>query len=163
LRRGVLCGLLLHLCGCGMGPNELSGSVSELFPLEVSAVEVLRNEHALQISYYNNRGAELDLVLRITVALADLELLPGRKLDLTGEYAPGHARTTVIHLPSGEPARLFPRLSQGDLQLRSGGEVDQPTRGDFSLAFEQSGGFGSGRTVKGTFDAVVLDAGYGDP
>jgi ABC-type uncharacterized transport system ATPase subunit len=36
--------------------NSLGGSVSELFPLEVSRVEVQKNDEALQITYLRNRG-----------------------------------------------------------------------------------------------------------
>ena len=162
-RFGLLFAAVATFVGCGPGDNELGGSISELFPLEVSRVDVLRNEHALQISYYRNHGAEVDLVLRLTVALQDLEVKPGAKLDLAGEYAPGHPRTTVVHIGSGEPTRHFPRVQHGDLTIDEGGNVGEPTRGDFSLSFEQSGEFGSGRTAFGGFNGTAQDAGFGDP
>ena len=58
-----LAGLLasVGLWGCGEA-NALSGSVEELFSLEVSRVEVLRNVEALQVSYYRNNGLDVDLV-----------------------------------------------------------------------------------------------------
>lgn len=154
--------LSLSFCACG-ADNSLGGSVSELFPLDVSRVDVLRNEEALQVSYYRNNGPDVDLVLRLNVALQDVELKPGKKISLAGEYAPGHQRATVVHIGSGEPTRLLPPVKQGDLVITSGGEPDQDTRGNFSLSFDQSGDYGAGRTVYGNFSALAKDAGFDPP
>ena len=152
---------LLVVAGSGCGPdNDLSGSVDELFPVDVSRVEVLQNDEAFQVSYYRNEGADVDLVVRVTVALADVVLERGARVDLAGEYAPGHPRTTVIHLPAGEPARVFPPVRQGDLHLRAGGVPGTESRGDFSMSFEDTGGFGSGRTLQGRFRSEAQDAGF---
>lgn len=149
------------LSGCG-ADNSLGGSVSELFDLEVSRVEILRNAEALQVSYYRNRAANVDLVARLTVALEGLTLQPGEKIDLAGTYAADHLRTTVVHIAGDEPARVFPPVKQGELNLTEGGNVGEVTRGEFSLSFEQNGGYGSGRTLFGTFRAPAQDAGF-DP
>ncbi len=146
--------------GCG-GANSLSGSVEELFSLEVSRVEVLRNAEALQVSYYRNNGLDVDLVARVTVATEGLELKPGTKVDLAGNTASGVARTTVVHLAAGEPARLFAPVDKGDLQLDEGGGIDQPTRGNFSMSFQRGDGYGAGRSLEGRFSATAMDAGFG--
>ena len=154
--------LALSSLACGPADNTLGGSVSELFPLEVSRVDVLRNDQAFQVSYFNNNGTELDLVLQVTVALQDVTLEKGAKVPLQGEYAPGHQRTTVVHFASGEPRRQLPNVSSGDLVIDQGGGIDEQTRGNFSMSFEQNGGFGSGRNVHGAFNAIARDAGFGD-
>lgn len=153
---------LAALSGCAPD-NHLSGSVEELFALDVSWVEVLRNDEALQVSYYRNRGADVDGVVRVTVALKDLTLKPGEPIPLQGEWAPGHPRTTVLHFPAGEPARLLPPVRQGELVLHAGGAPDAEVRGEFTMSFEQTGGFGAGRNLSGSFRGVVKDAGFGDP
>lgn len=155
-------GLVLPLlvAGCGRD-NALSGSVGELFSLEVSRVEVLRNSEALQISYYNNRGADIDLVVRVTVATGDLDIRNGKSFALEGEYQPGHQRTAVIHLAGGEPVRNLPPVKKGDMVLSSGGGPGQSTRGNFSMAFDQGGDLGANRTLSGSFSAVAQDAGFG--
>ena len=161
--RGLrLCGLLAGwmLLGCG-GANSLSGSVEELFSLEVSRVEVLRNAEALQVSYYRNNGLDVDLVARLSVATQGLELKPGAKLSLAGTTDSGVARATVVHLAAGEPARVFAPVNKGDLQLDEGGDIDQPTRGNFSLSFQQGTDFGAGRSLEGRFTATAMDAGFG--
>src|SRR5258707_1357776 len=88
-RRALLAAALtaFALCACGRD-NDLGGSISELFPLSFSRVEVYRNSEALQVSYYNTRGTDVDLVVRFTVGLADVALQDGDKLSLVGEYAP---------------------------------------------------------------------------
>ena len=158
--RSVLLTLALLLAGCGRD-NSLSGSVGELFSLEVSRVEVLRNSEALQISYYNNRGPEIDLVIRVTVAIGDLDIRNGRSFALEGEYQPGHQRTAVIHLAGGEPVRNLPPVKKGDMEISSGGGAGQSTRGNFSMLFDQGGDLGANRTLSGRFSAVAQDAGFG--
>lgn len=162
-RRG-LAGLLLLgplLFGCGRDV-ALSGSISEVFPLTVSRVEIRRNAEALDIAYYNNRGVELDLVARVTVALEGLELQNGRKIPLEGDTPSGVARTAVVHIAGGEPARTLPRVKKGDIVLSSGSNPDETVRGTFSMLFEDNGGFGSGRTMEGSFAGQAQDAGFGD-
>jgi len=155
---GLLAGL--GLLGCG-GPNSLSGSVDELFSLEVSRVEVLRNAEALQVSYYRNNGLDVDLVARLTVATEGLELTPGSTVNLSGNTDSGRARATVVHLAAGEPARVFGPVDKGDLELEEGGGIDQPTRGNFSMSFQRGDGYGSGRSLEGRFASTAMDAGFG--
>jgi len=147
-------------CGCA-GDNTLSGSVDALFPLAVSRVEVLRNEEALQVSYLQNHGAEVNLVVRVTVSLDGVTVKDGVKVGLQGEGPPGHARTTVIHLATGEPTRLFAPVHLGDLVIEHGGGAGEATRGHFSMSFEPGDDFGAGRTLTGTFAATAQDAGFG--
>lgn len=149
------------LAGCG-AENSLGGSVSSLFPLTVSRVEVLRNPEALQVSYFNNNGADVDLVIRLTVALAGIDLQPGTRIPLEGEYEPEHPRTTVAHQAGGEPERTFGTVQRGALFLDAGGEPEQRTRGSFNLLFAAGDAFGGGRDLTGTFSQVALDAGF-DP
>ena len=147
--------------GCGTEP-ALSGSAGELFSLQVSRVEVARNDEAFQLTYFNNRGADLDVVVRISVALKDLEVKPGQQIQLGGEYEPGHPRTTVAHAPGGEPVRLFPPVKKGDLVISSGGNPGEQTTGNFSMLFETQGGdLGGGRTLVGKFEGIARDAGFG--
>lgn len=154
-------GALVTSAAC-MPDNTLGGSVSALFPLDVSRVDVLRNDAALQVSYYSNRGADVDLVARITIATEGLGLRTDKTLKINGEYTPNHERTSVIHLAGGEPVRVLPKVKSGDLYLNSGGEVGQLTRGNFSVSFEQGDAFGGGRTLYGTFRGSAQDAGFGE-
>ena len=153
--------VLLVLVGCG-GDNSLGGSVSALFPLDVSQVEILRNEEAIQLSYYNNNGPDIDLVARVTVEVGDLDFHSGVKVPLEGEYAPGHPRTTVGHQRAGEPERYFGTVHRGILSLDLGGEPTQPTRGSFSMLFDTGSDYGAGRDITGNFAGVAKDAGF-DP
>ena len=165
LRAALLAGALAVvalLAACG-GDNALSGSVSELFPLDVSRVEVARNAEAFQVTYFNNRGLFLDVVARVSVYVADV---PdggwSRPIPLVGASDAGVLRCVVAHAPGGEPVRLLPGVKNGSLEISEGGQAGQLTRGRFSILFEDQGGdLGGGRTLNGNFLGVATDAGFG--
>ncbi|QAT82819.1 putative lipoprotein [Corallococcus coralloides] len=159
-------GLAAVLSGAGViacrGDNELSGSVSELFPVtDVSRVEIRRNPEALQVSYFRNNGLDVDLVARLTVDTEGVDLKPGTKVQLGGTTPSGRERASVVHVAAGEPARVFTQVERGDLVLDEGGNVGEATRGDFSLSFKKGDGYGAGRSMEGTFNSLALDAGFG--
>ncbi len=156
--------------------NSLGGSLSEVFPLELSTVEVAQNAEALQITYFRNRGVFLDVVVRVSVSLQDegvapdggvptIVLTPGKRLELQGESPAGQLRCAVSHAPGGEPVRSLPRIKNGDIVITEGGDIGEPIKGNFSVLFEQEGGdVGFGRTLFGRFSSKEsLDAGFGDP
>ncbi len=169
--------LALGLClaSCGQD-NSLGGSLSEVFPLDLSTAEVNQNLEALQITYFRNRGVFLDVVVRVSVSLQDegvapdggvptILLKPGKKLELSGDSPAGQLRCAVSHAPGGEPVRSLPRVKKGDLVITEGGKIGEPMRGNFSMLFEAQGGdVGFGRTLVGTFAVKEsVDAGFGDP
>ena len=51
--------LLAALLLCSCLDNSLGGSLSEVFPLEISGTELRRNDQALQVTYFRNRGVFL--------------------------------------------------------------------------------------------------------
>lgn len=154
--------LALPLWACG-GDNSLSGSLSEIIALEVSRMEVRRNDQALQVTYMRNRGVFLDVVARIAIAMEGIEVKPGARIDLAGTTDGGVLRTSVVHAPGGEPVRNLPPVKRGDLILYEGGNIGEETKGNFSMLFESEGGdLGNGRTLVGRFSGVAADAGYGE-
>lgn len=155
----VLLAVTLGALACG-GENSLGGSVDALFPLTVSFVQIRRNEEAFQVSYYNNREHDIDLVAQVTVALYGLTITPGAPIDLAGEYDAGHPRAVVVHAAADEAQRVMPAVHQGDLVIRQGGNPDELTVGDFSVGFEQGSEYGGGRTLYGNFSSRCLDAGF---
>ena len=155
----LLLAVTLAALACG-GENSLGGSVDALFPLQVSFVQILRNEEAFQVGYYNNREHDIDLVAQVTVALFGITLQPGQTVDLAGEYAPGHPRATVVHAAADEAPRVLPGISRGDLVLGQGGNPDEWTQGNFSVGFVQGSEYGAGRTLYGNFVGLARDAGF---
>jgi hypothetical protein len=165
---------LLLLAAC-LDDNTLSGSMSEVFPLEVSRVQIAKNDEGLQVTFLRNRNIYLDIVARLTVALeipdgglngvdgGNMRVLkPGVRMDLQGDYALGHPIATVVHQPGGEPVRLLPDVQRGDLYISTGGAVGEFTSGDFSMVFKDTGGdIGFGRTLEGKFSGLATDAGFG--
>lgn len=165
--------LLFVLASCGLD-NSLGGSLSEVFPLDISTVEVARNDEAMQVTYFRNRGVFLDVVARVSVSLrleGEAEdggvpyVVPkaGTKLEVVGEYAPGNPRCAVTTAPGGEPVRNLPRIRRGDFTIIEGGNEGEVTSGNFSVLFEQEGGdVGFGRTLFGNFKGELRDAGFGE-
>ena len=149
--------------GCGIGDNGLTGSLSEVFPLDVSSVAVLRNDQAFVVQYQANNNNDIDLVLRFTLALDGLpDLKGGMQVNLVGFADGGVERASFVHNAAGEPARVLPTVSIGQFNLDQGGNPGELTAGSFSASFVADGSYGSGRAVTGTFHAVALDGGYGD-
>jgi hypothetical protein len=147
---------------CGKGENSLDGSLSEVFDLDVSTVHVLRNNDALVVSYEHNSGRDIDLVLRFTLALDQLQLQTGRTTNIAGYTDGGTLRATFLHNAAGEPARPLSSVSIGEFTLDKGGNPGDDTSGSFSASFVADGTYGSGRAVSGRFHAIALDGGYGD-
>lgn len=163
-RSGVLLaalGVVVSLA-CGQGDNSLSGSLSEVFDLDVSTVHVIRNDEALVVSYEHNAGRDIDLVLRFTLALDQLPVQTGKSVKLDGFTDGGTLRATFLHNAAGEPARVLPDVSIGEFTLDKGGNPGDDTSGSFSASFVSDGTYGSGRAVSGRFHATALDGGYGD-
>jgi hypothetical protein len=163
--------ICLFLASCGED-NGLGGSLGEVFPLDISRVELHKNEEAFQVTYLRNRGVFLDSVIRLSISLDTdgtaedggvprLELKPGTRIPLSGMAPSGIMRTSVTTAPGGEPSRNLPHVLRGDLVITAGGNVGEFTKGNFSMLFEQTGGdVGFGRTLTGTFAGDVKDAGF---
>ncbi len=81
-------GLLLAACH---GDTYLEGSLSELFPLDVSRVEVARNSEAFQVTYFDNRDLFIDVVARVSVYVGDVDPDGGwrRPISLVGPPTAG--------------------------------------------------------------------------
>ena len=159
----LLTSLLVALAmACGQGENSLTGSLSEVFSLDVSTAHVLRNDQAFVVSYEANNGRDIDLVLRFTLALDQLTLKTGKGENLAGLTDGGILRATFLHNAAGEPARVLPAVSIGEFTLDQGGNPGEDTKGSFGASFVSDGSYGSGRAVSGTFHAVAIDAGFGD-
>ena len=165
---------LLAVASSCAADNVLGGSVSELFPLDVSRVEVQKNDEALQVTYLRNRGVFLDVVVRVSISTrvegmsedggrVSYEFKAGNRIPLKGTDPYGVQRVSVTHAPGGEPVRNFPEVTNGDLLITGGGEIGEETSGNFSMVFAKEGGdLGFGRTLTGTFRGETLDAGFGE-
>jgi hypothetical protein len=150
--------LVACLAAAACADNDLSGSVSEVFPLDISPTAITADSEALQVTYLYNRDVFLDIVARVSVATSDLTLTPGIKIPLQGALEGGVLRCVVAHAPGGEPVRLLPPIKRGDMVLDHGGRPGELTSGTFSVLFESEGGdLGYGRTLSGRFSGVAGD------
>ncbi len=160
LRRHLALGPLLFavllLTRCS-GTNSLTGSVSDVFPLDFNSVAVWRNSDAFQVTYYFTEFGNEDIVLQLSVDLTGLAFQGGATVDLASLTPSGAPRAVVTHLSHGEAVTVLPPIEQGSLSLSGGGLIPgQETSGSFSLSFVTNGQAGAGRTVLGSFDAPLL-------
>ncbi len=153
-RNLVLAGTAVLATACGTAPNSLSGSISQAFDLYFSTVEVLRNANAFQVSYLRSDGNET--VMQVTVDTDGITLAGGRAIDLSGDYAPGHPRTTVVRAVSGEPLRVLPDVQNGSMTLSNSGTPGTDTSGSFGITFSAGSELGGGYTLNGTFSGPVV-------
>jgi hypothetical protein len=156
----TLLGVFLGIAAGCSPANGLSGSLSEVFPLDISRVETVRDTEAFQVSYYANHDTSIDLVVQVTVATADLNLQSGSNVGLDGEYRPGHQRTTVVHMAAGEPLRQLPPVRRGNMVFSQLGSPGQNTHGNFSMSFGSGGDLGDGRDLSGSFSSTLKDGGF---
>ena len=161
MRAEALILALLGFSSCGP-PNRLSGSLSDLFPLQVTRAEIEKNSDGFQVSYTQNQPYTVDLVIRLSVALSQITFKKGKSIDLSGEYLPGHRRATFTHAAAGEPQETLADVKHGELDLDEENGVGANVSGSFHVSFETSDRIGSGRDLTGHFSSIELDGGYGD-
>ena len=82
----------------------------------------------------------------------------GLDVDLTSTLLDGSLRTSCLRSVGQDPRRNLPLIQRGDLVLDSNVNLDQTASGHFHILFGQGGELGEGRTVDGTFSAVVANA-----
>lgn len=154
-RAVVLCCLLL---GCG-GPGALEGSLSEQVDLSYDAIELQRSDTALAVVFTRApSGGGKDVVLKVTAATKAVGLTRAVTIDLA-ELVDGAARGAVSRAVTGDARRDFPVIKRGTITLEDAPVVGAAVAGDVDILFEQGGALGSGRTVFGSFHAVVTEAG----
>ena len=147
-----VCGLLF--AACANPPESLTGSISQAFDLSFSSVAIAENSQAFQVSYLRSDGNEI--VMRITVDTTGITLKGGQAIDLSGDYATGHPRTTVTRAVANEPLRVLPPLQNGSMTLGNSAKTGQDTSGSFAMTFSSAGDLGGGYTLNGTFAGLVV-------
>ncbi len=151
---------LLALPACSSSAS-LSGSVSEIFPLDFNQSAIFVNSQSFEVDYYLTSAGSEDLVVELTVDTTGLSFQPGVTVDLGSDVGPGQPRATVVHQLAGGPLQVLPPISSGSLSLSGGGAPGQYTTGSFQLAFDaQVSQFGNGRTLSGGFAGVAQSAAF---
>ncbi len=155
-RLAALGAVLCLLAGCGGGGRVLEGSLAELLPLDYTRAEVAGGAVELTIRFLRPYGTGEDTVLKVAVATADAELTPRTPLDLGQELAGGGPRASVSrHVYEDPDHRTLPRVQRGQLILYKLPSPGGRVQGSLAVTFVQGSEFGSGRTVRGEFDAEV--------
>jgi hypothetical protein len=158
--------VLVALPAAGCGPVQktapipqygLEGSLSVMMGLryDVAHLDITTND--LAVRFARKQGEGEDTVLKVTAAIADLELVAHGTIDLAEAGPSGAQRGGVSRDVLDDPRRLFPKLLRGRIIFDRVPESLGPNvKGDLSVLFENGTEFASGRTVFGTFEADVL-------
>ncbi|MFH0902696.1 MAG: hypothetical protein V2A73_18855 [Pseudomonadota bacterium] len=135
------------LSSCGDEPNQLSGSLSEVYDLEFDEVQAMLMGSAtdgfLVVEYLRDEGK----AIKLSVNLEGLTITPGEKFSLT-ELVGGIPRGTMQQI--ADRTRDFP-MDTGTLAL------DQPLTPGASLAghFRTVLAEPKGYSLNGDFSAVL--------
>ncbi len=127
--------------------GSVQGSLKQALPFGPTDVELYRDRDVLEISYFNGP----DLVLRLSVWIADVAMVNGLRLSLAGS-AGGRPRATVTRQVriEGNDERTLGRIARGELTLLTGANPVEPLSGSFTFTFEPGGELGD-RSASGTF------------
>jgi hypothetical protein len=94
--------------------------------------------------------------MRVTVDTTGITLASGKAIDLSGEVSPGQPRTSVTRAVSNEPLYTLPDVSTGSMTLNDDGTPGKDPSGQFGLTFAQGTALGSGYSLNGVFEGVVV-------
>lgn len=160
------------LAGCNGPANALTGSLDEVAPLQFDTVVVRASPGVLVLEYdrFPQGGAAdgglsaaggTEVVFKMTVLIAGLQLNKGLTIDLTSTTPDGTPRTSCGRAVGTDPRRDLPPITRGTLVLDSDVNLGAQAQGHFNILFGEGGQIGEGRTVDGSFSAPAQDANPG--
>ena len=144
--------VLLALALTGCGGSSLEGSLRQAVDLAFDDVEVLRGTDEVAVAYVRSSG---DTALQVTASLTGLQLQPGDVLNLAEKLSATQQRGVLSRNVKNDALQRLPSLERGS--LRFDGELKPGSRvgGSFNATFVQGPTEPMGRTVAGTFQALV--------
>ena len=150
LRPPWLFAVTVALCGCG--GSSLDGSLRQVVDLAFDDVELRRTTDEVAVAFVRTSG---DTALQVTATVTGLELKPGVVINLAEKLSATQQRGILSRNVRNDATTRFPALERGSLQLD--GELQTATRvsGSFNATFVQGPTEPMGRTVSGTFEALV--------
>ena len=158
----------LALPACG-GPNQLTGSLDAVAPLQFDAVTVRVDPHVLAVEFDRSavsdvavadggQAAGADVAFKMAVNIDGLQLDQGLSVDLAAPLEDGRVRASCTRAVGTDPRRDLPPIKRGTLVLDANVNYDQVATGHFHILFDMGGDIGEGRTVNGRFRAVAQNA-----
>jgi hypothetical protein len=150
MRRFLLASILACSLGaCSNDPNRLYGSVSDIYSLDFSRVQIFRVSDQVSIEYQRVSGQSIQAkVAKLTVVVGDLANLAGNDIDLT---------EIVGGLPRGTMQRVESTTTDFPLQVGLVHFNQEPVAGtNLSGSFHTTLADPAGRTLNGDFQATVV-------
>jgi hypothetical protein len=137
--------------GCGGG--SLSGSLEQSMPLGFDRVELSADADALSVSYLQDTSTTPDIVFKLVVQLAGLDVSVPLDVDLSSRLEAGEPRASASRVVANQPV-LFAPISMGTLRLDRDAVFKDRFDATFGLHFADDVSpkhQGLGLTVNGSF------------
>jgi hypothetical protein len=146
---GLCAALLAPLAGCGSSSNQLSGSLSDIYPLDFDAVQVQLVSSYLVVAYVKSATGEK--TIKLTLDLTGFDVAPGAEIDLAGKAAGGGPRGTLQRI-TGSSVDL--PIAMGGITLDAVPTVGKHLGGHFHAVFSRP----AGRALSGDFSTDSVAA-----
>ena len=144
----VLAAMSLSACG----PAPLGGSLKEMLDLSYDSAELRWTTDELAVAFVRDGG---DVVLQVTAALVNLDTVPNVPINLAEKLTATQQRGTLSRSVRNDTTTSFPPLERGTLRVDGTPVTGARVSGSFNATFVQGTSGAFGRTVNGSFDALV--------
>ncbi|HUB09157.1 MAG TPA: hypothetical protein VMB50_19280 [Myxococcales bacterium] len=155
--RAAACAVAVGLAACA--PDSLQGSLSSLDSLAFTSVAADTGGADLVIIYKEAVGSGFDVPFQLTVEIGTNPVPKGTVIQL-GALDPSGAPIAVASRSVTGDTRGFPAIKSGTLTLNDSPTVGDSLSGSFFLVFDYQNDstLGQGRTVEGSFQAVLTSS-----
>ncbi len=148
MNRWALSLLFVGFCACS-SKNSLSGSVSQVYPLDFQTVTANIDSSVVTINYLKGASTTTGYTLKVVLDLTGLPLVANQSIDLTQPAANGLPRGTFEQILTDDIALPFSIASISFSELPVAGKE---VSGHFAATFTDP----SGRDLQGDFDVAKV-------
>ncbi|MHB8417148.1 MAG: hypothetical protein ACYDCL_03670 [Myxococcales bacterium] len=143
---------------CAPG-NSLVGSLSSLDSLAFTSVAITLGQGDVVLIYKEKQGSGFDVPFQLTVEVGSKPVPKGTVIQLGALDGSGQPVAVATRSVEGD-TRVFPAIKSGTLTLEQTPAVGQSLSGSFFVVFDyqNDSSLGQGRTVEGSFQAVVASS-----
>lgn len=142
--------LLVLSTSCGSNKNQLSGSVSDSYPLDFKKVTAALDGSVLVVEYWKGTVETDGFTIKLVVDLSGLTVKSGQSIDLT-EQVNGGPRGNIQQIREQTVDLAF---DKGTLSFSAVPSAGATVTGHFNATFTDP----PGRAMQGDFDALLAKA-----
>ncbi len=145
----------IAFAGCGGNGNDLSGSLSEVYPLDFDDVTLQQEQSSLLISY-NVHGGSVSIAAKLVVDLSGITVVGGQAIDLAQVVTNNQMRGILYRV---DPGMTPLPIKTGQLVLDNPPVLNSTLSGHFNTTLSMP----DGRTLNGDFRGTLTNPAGGSP